>query len=109
MSESKMFIGDWVSIKYMSPENPTAQITSYETYLYKNYPCLYLFPVEGTSARYACIDFDVFCIRFRVKSKSITFMKEREMHQMIRFEGRHIVRTFQQDADIWKDMYERWL
>lgn len=109
MSESKMFIGDWLSIKYMSPESPTARITSYETYLYKNYPCLYLFQAEGISARYACIDFEVYYVRFRVKSKSITFMTEHEMHRMIRFGGRHVVRTFRHDADIWEDMYERWL
>ena len=107
MSESKMFIGDWLSIKYMLPEDPTARITSYETRLYKNYPYLYLFPVEGITARYACIDFDVFYIRFRVKSKSITFMSERDMHKRIHFEGRHVVRTFRHDADIWEDMYER--
>ena len=47
MSESKMFIGDWLHIKYMSPEDPIARITSYETRLYKNYPCLYLFQVDA--------------------------------------------------------------
>ena len=64
---------------------------------------------EGANARYACIDFEVYYIHFHVNSKSITFMKEREMHRMIRFEGRHVVRTFRHDADIWEDMYGRQL